>query len=170
MSLWSPSNILAGMVLNIRRPFALGDRIRFGEHEGEVVEQALLFTRLRTARQIEVIIPNGLFLKAPIEQLSTAGGLILACDVRVGYHVAREMVELMLLEAAQRVGGVTDEPLPFVRIAGLDERAVVYEVCVHTPLVHDQERLLSELRERIVDVFAENRVMGGSEASRTEPN
>ena len=169
MSLWSPSNLWAGIVLSIRRPFALGDWIRFGEHEGEVVEQDLRFTRLRTTRQIEVLVPNGLFLKAPIEQLSTTRGVILACEVRVGYHVAREMVELMFLEAAQRVGGITEEPLPFVRIAALDERAVTYEVCVHTERVHDRERLLSELRERIVDVLAENRVMTGPAATPTEP-
>ena len=158
MSFWSPSNIFAGLVLSIRRPFAEGDRIRFGEHEGQVVEQALHFTRLRTEQQIEVIIPNGLFLKAPIEQLSTAGGLILACDLRVGYQVKREMVELMLLEAAQRVGGLTEEPAPFVRIVGLDERAIAYELCVHVPEASEKDRLLPELRARIVDVFTENGV------------
>lgn len=157
MSFWSPSNIFAGLVLSIRRPFAEGDRIRFGEHEGQVVEQALHFTRLRTEQQIEVIIPNGLFLKAPIEQLSTASGLILGCGVRVGYHVKREMVELMLLEAAQRVQGLSQEE-PFVRIVELDERAISYELCVHLPEAGEKDRLLPELRARIVDVFAENGV------------
>jgi small-conductance mechanosensitive channel len=169
MSLWSPSNILAGLVLNIRRPFAMGDRIRFGEHEGEVVEPAFLFTRLRTAQQIEVIIPNGLFLKAPIEQLSTDSGLIVGCEVRVGYHVAREMVELMLLEAAQRVGGITDDPMPFVRISALDERAIAYELCVHLPKPQAKDHLLSDLRASIVDVFAENRVMTGPDAPASQP-
>lgn len=158
MSLWSPSNIFAGLVLTIRRPFAQGDRIRFGEHEGEVVEQALLFTRLLTSRQIEVIVPNGLFLQAPIEQLSTASGLILGCEVRVGYAVAREMVELMLLEAAQRVSGLSEEPAPRVRVLAIDERAITYELGVHTAQAREKERLLSELRARIVDVFAENGV------------
>ncbi len=158
MSLWSPSNLLAGVVLNIRRPFEVGDRIRFGEHEGEVVERALQFTRLRTERQIEVIIPNGLFLKAPVEQLSTESGLIVGCEVRVGYQAPREAVELMLLEAAQRVGGITDDPMPFVRITALDERAITYELCVHMGKPQSKEHLLSELRSQIVDVFAENRV------------
>jgi len=158
VSLWSPSNVIAGLILKIRRPFERGDRIRFGEHEGEVAEQTLLFTRLETSQQIEVIIPNGLFLKAPIEQLSTSSGLILSCAVRVGYHADREMVELMLLEAAQRVSGITEDPMPFVRIAGLDERAIAYELCVHTVQIPSKDRLLSELRSRIVDVFAENAV------------
>jgi small-conductance mechanosensitive channel len=168
MSLWSPSNIFAGVVLSIRRPFGLGDRIRFGEHEGEVVELAWHFTRLRTAQQIEVIVPNGLFLKAPVEQLSTENGLIVSCAVRVGYHAAREMVELMLLEAAQRVGGITDDPMPFVRLAGLDERAITYELCVHMQKPQSKDHLLSELRSMIVDVFAENHVMTGPAPAATE--
>lgn len=162
MSLWSVSNLVAGVILAVRRPFERGDRIRFGEHEGEVAKVSLLFTRLRTSRQIEVIIPNGLFLKAPIEQLSADGGLILACEVRVGYGTPRDMVELMLLEAAQRVGGISEQPGPFVRIAGLDERAIAYEVCVHTPYPRQKDALLAEIRSRIVDVFAENGVMAGS--------
>lgn len=161
MSLWSPSNVIAGILLHLRRPFEVGDRIRFGEHEGEVVERALQFTRLQTERQIEVIIPNGLFLKAPVEQLSTRSGVIVGCAVRVGYHAPREAVELMLLEAAQRVVGITDDPMPFVRITGLDERAITYELCVHVARPQAKEHLLSELRSQIVDVFAEHELNPG---------
>lgn len=166
MSFWSLSNLLSGMILGWLRPFGEGDWIRFGEHEGEVLERALWYTRLRTARQIEVIVPNGLFLRAPLEQMSTQGGLILVCPLRMGHGVPREQVERLLLEAAQQVTGLSDDPLPFVRVSGIDEGAIAYELCVHTPRPEAKERLLSDLRERIVDVFAERGLWAGGASGR----
>jgi small-conductance mechanosensitive channel len=53
-------NFFAGVYLLFERPFALGDRIRFKEHEGTVEHVGFRTLRLRTDDNAEILIPNSL--------------------------------------------------------------------------------------------------------------
>ena len=60
------SNVLAGLVLTYMRPFRAGDRVKIADTVGDVLEKNLLVTRVRTIKNVEVVIPNAPILGSQI--------------------------------------------------------------------------------------------------------
>lgn len=52
-------NIFGGFVILIDRPFKVGDKIEVGSHYGEVLDMSLRSTRIQTADDSMVTLPNG---------------------------------------------------------------------------------------------------------------
>ena len=51
-------NLVAGQSLAFRRAFRVGDRIRVGEHVGEVTKTSLLTTFVRSAKNEQIVDPE----------------------------------------------------------------------------------------------------------------
>jgi small-conductance mechanosensitive channel len=52
------ANFVAGVMIAINQPVRLGDRVQVGDAEGQVEDIGLTYTRLRTADNRRVLIPN----------------------------------------------------------------------------------------------------------------
>nr|GLL34397.1 mechanosensitive ion channel protein 1, mitochondrial-like [Ipomoea trifida] len=74
-------NILSGLSLQISRPFTIGDTIKAGSVEGQVVEMGMTTTSLLTAEKFPVIVPNSLFTSQVIVNKSRAQWRALATKV-----------------------------------------------------------------------------------------
>jgi hypothetical protein len=82
------SNMIAGIVLTYTGAFRLGDRVKVGDSFGDIIETTLLATRVRTIKNEDITIPNGLVLGTSILNYSRASktlGLILHTSVTIGY-------------------------------------------------------------------------------------
>jgi small-conductance mechanosensitive channel len=107
-SLGSPSvigNTVAGLSLAFRRAFRVGDRVKIGDHLGDVSQVRLLTTYLRSVKNEEIVIPNQIILNTEVVNFTTLAadvGLILHTNVGIGYETPWRQVEAMLLEAASR--------------------------------------------------------------------
>ncbi len=160
-SLGSPSvisNLVAGQTLAFRRAFRVGDRVKVGEHLGDVAQVRLLTTYLRSPKNEQVVIPNSLILNSEVVNYSTLApdpGLILHTSVRIGYGTPWRQVETMLLEAAARTGGLLRQPKPFVFQKSLGEFAVQYEINAYTDNPKAMMPLYSALHSNILDLFNE---------------
>jgi small conductance mechanosensitive channel len=73
--------LIAGVILLFDRPFAVGDRVSFGDTYGEVVEMGLRSVRIATLDDNLVSIPNNLFLAETVAS-SNAGALDQMCVFR----------------------------------------------------------------------------------------
>ena len=152
------ANLAAGVILVYSRSFRIGDWVRIGETVGEVVEATLLVTRLRTAKNIRVTIPNGTVMAQSIENYSVPGqgrAVILSTAVTIGYDVPWRRVEELLLKAAQATDGILLDPAPFVLQTTLDDFYVRHELGVFTATPRLTAPTLSALHRRILDVFNE---------------
>ncbi|GMY23716.1 mechanosensitive ion channel protein 1, mitochondrial isoform X1 [Fagus crenata] len=65
-------NILSGLSLQFSKPFSLGDTIKAGNVEGQVVDMGLTTTSLLNAERFPVIVPNSLFSSQVIVNKSRA--------------------------------------------------------------------------------------------------
>jgi small-conductance mechanosensitive channel len=151
-------NLIAGYSMTYRRAFKLGDRVKIGEHVGEVVEMRVLATHLRTPKNEEVIIPNSTTVSSEVVNFSTMArsrGIILHTTVGVGYETPWRQVEAMLLEAAARTPGLLPDHPPFVLQLALAAFNVVYELNVYSNKPEGMRLLYSELHRNILDVFNE---------------
>jgi len=154
------SNMIAGTILTYTNAFRVGDRVRIADTTGDVVEKTLLVTRLRTIKNVDVTIPNGMVLAGQITNYSTGAerGLILHTSVTIGYDAPWRRVHELLLGAAARTDGLLREPVPFILQTSLDDFYVTYELNVFT---HDAQRMAaiySDLHQNIQDSFNEGGV------------
>jgi small-conductance mechanosensitive channel len=165
-------NLIAGYSMTYRRAFKLGDRVRIGEHAGEVIHTRLLATHLRTIKNEEVIVPNSVVVGQEVVNLSSFAkdrGLILHTTVGIGYETPWRQVEAMLLEAAARTQGLLREPPPFVLQLELGTFAVVYEINVYCSTPERARLLYTELHRHILDVFNEQGVQIMTPAYEGDP-
>lgn len=60
------SNLLAGVLILLYRPFQVGDRIKVANFEGQVIEIDLRYTTLQGDGQTTYLIPNSMLFTNPI--------------------------------------------------------------------------------------------------------
>jgi small-conductance mechanosensitive channel/CRP-like cAMP-binding protein len=123
------SNIIAGLALQIERPFRAGDWVAFEDQEGEVLEINWRSTRLFTVNHDIVVIPNSLVTKSAVVNF-TAPTKVHRRKVEVGleYDVAPNRAKAALLAAVRDVDGVLAEPKPTAALASFDESSVGYRL------------------------------------------
>jgi len=150
------TNIVSGVILIYMRPFALGDRVQIGETVGDVVDRNLLTTRIRTPKNERVTIPNSNILSGQIINFTSKARkkeLILHTSVTIGYDVKWRQVHELLIEAAQGMENVMDDPEPFVLQKGLQDFYVEYELNAYTDRPRLIPRTYSDLHQNIQDAF-----------------
>jgi small-conductance mechanosensitive channel len=152
------SNLLAGQSLAFRKAFRVGDRVKVGDHVGDVAQIRLLTTYLSTPKNERIVIPNSQILNGEIvnySSLAQDAGLILHTIVGIGYQTPWRQVEAMLLEAAGRTPGLLQQPPPFVLQKVLGTFAVDYEINAYCDNPRAMFPLYSALHRNILDVFNE---------------
>ncbi|GMH00493.1 hypothetical protein Nepgr_002332 [Nepenthes gracilis] len=86
-------NVLSGFSMQFSRPFSLGDTIKAGSIEGQVVEMGLTTTSLLNAENFPVIVPNSMFSSQVIVNKSRAqiensfAELTLGCNLK---HMSKD--------------------------------------------------------------------------------
>jgi small-conductance mechanosensitive channel len=149
-------NLIAGIILTYMRSFRIGDRVELAGNLGDIIEQNLLVTRLRTIKNVEVIVPNSVILGAHTLNYSAearARGLILHTSVTIGYDAPWRKVHELLIEAALATEGLLSEPLPFVFQTALNDFNVSYEINAYTDRPNEMARIYSSLHVNIQESF-----------------
>ena len=150
------SNIIAGLVLTYTRAYRIGDRVQIGSTYGDIVAASLLVTKIRTIKNEEITIPNGIVLGNSVTNYSReakALGLILHTSVTIGYDAPWRTVHGLLIDAALATPGILREPAPFVWQTALNDFYVTYEINAYTASAHDAPAIYAELHARIQDAF-----------------
>jgi small-conductance mechanosensitive channel len=152
------SNMIAGIVLTYTGAFRIGDRVKLGDAFGDIIETALLATRLRTIKNEDITIPNSLVLAGSVVNYSRNAqkiGLILHTSVTIGYDAPWRKIHDLLIAAALATRGVLHEPKPFVWQTALNDFYVTYEINAFTAQARDMIDIYAELHSRIQDSFFE---------------
>ncbi|KAI3743786.1 hypothetical protein L1987_56852 [Smallanthus sonchifolius] len=66
-------NVLSGLSVQLSQPFSIGDTIKAGSVEGQVIEMGLTTTSLLSAEKFPIVVPNSLFSSQAIVNKSRAG-------------------------------------------------------------------------------------------------
>ena len=150
------SNVLAGLVLTYMRAFRVGDRVKIADTIGDVLERTLLVTRVRTIKNVEVVIPNGAILGSQVlnySAMARTSGLILHTNVTIGYDAPWRTVHELLIRAALSADGILADPAPFVLETSLNDFHITYELNVYTDRPNDIQNIYSGLHQAIQDSF-----------------
>ena len=121
--------IIAGIALQINKPYKVGDWLQVAERFAEVMEINWRSTRFRTNDGIYLDIPNYQIARNPIINLHYPTE-VHAMRLRVGvdYDVPPNRVKDALHRAASSAEGVVPEPPPRVFVMDFADSAVIYEI------------------------------------------
>jgi len=121
----SMSNVAAGLLLIILRPYKIGDYVEVNGEEGHVEDLNIFQTTLRTLDNIKVILTNNDVRAATIRNYSSLG--IRRCDVDFGIDYGDDIAKAMQIiehEAAAHPLVLSDEHKPWTRVSCLNDSSV----------------------------------------------
>jgi small-conductance mechanosensitive channel len=150
------ANVVAGIVLTYTMAFKVGDRVKISDTIGDVRERTLFVTRIRTIKNVDITIPNGMVLSSHIINYSSSAkktGLILHTTVTIGYDVPWPKVHDLLIDAALTTEHIQKKPKPFVFQTSLDDYYVSYEINAYTDVPNQMAFIYSELHKNIQNKF-----------------
>lgn len=112
------SNLAAGLVLLLFRPFRVGDTIRAGEYSGTVKALELFSTVLVTPDNRRVVLPNSTLSNQALENVTYFPTRRADVEVPFPLRTSAEAVLASLVERASRLPQVHAQPPVEARIAG----------------------------------------------------
>ncbi len=154
----SLSNVAGGFMLMITKPFKIGDYIIVNGTEGTVSQISIIHTRLDSASNQAIFIPNGQAVNAVVVNNSNNEtrrvDLTYSISYASDYRKAREII----LEILKNNEMVLDDPAPLVRMKEQGESAVVIAArpWCRTP---DYWDVVFDTNEQVFDAFCENGIV-----------
>lgn len=124
------SNIASGVIIMFCRPFHIGDFITTGGVSGVVQDIGIYYTKLTTADNQDIVIPNSTITGSTITNLSTHATRRIDFDFTVAYSTDIDLARKVLLATAQNNDLVLQAPAPEVYVAGHEDSAVIVKLRV----------------------------------------
>lgn len=123
------SGIIAGVSIQINRPYKVGDWLKFGETYGEVREINWRSTRICTNDNIYLDIPNSKIVEDTITNLTYPTRThFMRLQINAEYGVPPNRVKDALMRATIQVPGVEKDPPPQIYVSEYGESAIVYQI------------------------------------------
>ncbi|MCD6059842.1 MAG: MscS Mechanosensitive ion channel [Moraxellaceae bacterium] len=148
----SASNLISGIFLIGEGSFAIGDYIRIGQTEGEVLSIDLLSVKLCTADNLFVRIPNEQIIKSEVVNYTRFRIRRLVIPVRVAWREDVGQVRNLLLQIAAELPHCLDEPAPQVWLQNFGDSVINLQFAVWVCRENFIE-VRDQLQERIKDAF-----------------
>lgn len=117
-------NYLASILLGSRRPFAFGDHVVIGEHEGKVMRLTTRDTVLMTLEGNHLRLPNAVVYKAVILNYTRNPLRMLAFDVGASNDSDLSEAQQLGVQTLLDTRGVISDPRPFARVEELGDSNV----------------------------------------------
>jgi len=110
------SNLAAGVMLLIFRPFRIGNAVTIGGNTGTVKALSLFWTEIVTDANVQIIIPNGSVWGQPIKNMSTYAAPIATAELRLPIPPGLPLAEAQsrIAEIAKATPRVKPDPAPSV--------------------------------------------------------
>ena len=143
----SVSNMFGALSIIIDRPFNLGDWVKVGGIEGEVVDIGMRMTVLRTGLDTIITVPNANLVNSPIENFSQRRfrRVVMPFEFEVSSEsgALQSFCEKMseMLNADERT---VNEQSSWVKILSMGSSSIVVQANFYTQQSSDVQRAMSE--------------------------
>ena len=155
------SNLIAGVLLIMDRPFKVGDRIELWNAPretgtwGDVIEIGLRATKIRNPDNLVVVVPNNEIMRRDIINYTMSGDDIrLRIPFSCAYESDIERAKVLLKEVAHEVKGVKLDPAPIVIVRGFGPSEVNLQLRVWIVEARSRRRIADEITEKAMVAFA----------------
>ena len=118
------SNVAAGVMLLVLRPYRVGDLVNIGGNVGKVQRLDLFFTQLSDANNVKIMAPNGKVFDDIILNLSGQKNRRMELKLGVGYGDNLNTAKAALVGAASGIDAVLPDPAPWAGVTDLLDSSV----------------------------------------------
>jgi small-conductance mechanosensitive channel len=154
------SNLIAGVLLIIDRPFEIGDRIEVwsapagSSSWGDVIDIGLRATKIKTTDNIIIVIPNNEIMKRDIVNYTLISSDIrVRINIGVSYDTDIKQAKEVILQVADQVQWVLKNPPPRVVVRSFGESAVDLQLRVWITDARRRMDTISEITDRVKNAF-----------------
>ncbi|MCK9296368.1 MAG: mechanosensitive ion channel [Desulfobulbaceae bacterium] len=123
------NNFISGFIIMLERPVKIGDTIEFESTIGAIEEIGIRCTKIRTAGNVHILVPNSSLLEKNIVNW-TLSDQVIRCQVRVGVAYGSEVREVskLLYQAVAEHGKILKKPEPIVIFNDFGDSALIFDV------------------------------------------
>lgn len=155
------SNVIAGILLIVDRPFEVGDRIEVWSAPvnsatwGDVVDIGLRATKIRTTDNIVIIIPNNVIMTRDIVNYTNITDEIrIRIPIGIAYDADVKKAKEMIIKVSEELDWVMREPSPTkVVVKSFGDSAVNLEARVWIKEPRRRMDTVSHITDRVKEVF-----------------
>ena len=120
----SLSNIIAGFIIFLDKPFKVGDWVRVGDHFGKVWEITMRSTRIQTLNHTYVVIPNKTIIDEVLDNHSKYGKTRIEVPVGIAYKEDIPTARDVILKAVGELDILEKDPASTVVVNELGDSSV----------------------------------------------
>jgi MscS family membrane protein len=150
------SNLIAGVLLIMDRPFQIGDRIevwnapRETSTWGDVVEIGLRATKIRSTDNLIFVIPNNEIMRRDIINYTGSGKDIrVRIPIQVAYDTNADKAKAIIMGVVEGVEGIKRDPAPQVIIRRFGESGVGLQVRVWISNARRRRTVSDEITDKV---------------------
>lgn len=161
----SLENIGAKYFSDVYVPFKVGDIIKVGNTSGKVIEINPITTVLLTDNERLISIPNSLFLKEKVENVTPRIWKEILVPISISSNINLPQFESEVLKTCNRMRRYLDERFPpILTVKGRDKRSVglVLTLMVREP--SKKNEIIEEINRKIFET--EDKMRGGKRKRR----
>lgn len=118
------SNVAAGVMLLVLRPYRVGDLVDINNNVGTVTRLDLFFTQMSDANNVKIVIPNAKVFSDTMLNLSGQQTRRMELKIGVGYGSDLNEARRALIAAAAAHDKVLADPAPWAGVTNLLDSAV----------------------------------------------
>lgn len=152
------NNFISGFIIMAERPVRIGDMIEIEGNFARVEDIGPRCTRIRTADNIHILVPNSSFLEKNIVNWTLSDQKVRAhVELGVAYGSPVREVERILVRAAADHDRILADPPPSVLFRDFGDNALIFRLYFWVSMESLSERLAleSSIRFRIDELFRE---------------
>ena len=154
------SNLIAGILLIIDRPFEMGDRIEVWSAPagsatwGDVIDIGLRATKIRTTDNIVIVIPNNEIMKRDIVNYTIISTMIrVRINIGIAYDAPIDKAKQVLLDVASQAEWISKDPAPRVVVRNFGESSVDLQLRVWIKDARQRMNTISFITDRTKTEF-----------------
>ncbi|MGD2029828.1 MAG: mechanosensitive ion channel family protein [Desulfobacterales bacterium] len=153
------SSLISGLILQIERPFALGDWIKLGENRGRVIGITWKSTRLLTRQDVLVYIPNAeITNKSFLNYSKPNRRLVSRMNIGIEYDAPPNTVRKVVLEVINQHPQVLETPPPEIYLVNFGDFAITYEIRFYHNNFADERRIKSDINTKLWYALRRNHI------------
>lgn len=154
------SNLIAGILLIIDRPFEMGDRIEVWSAPkgsatwGDVIDIGLRATKIKTTDNIIIVIPNNEIMKRDIVNYTLISSDIrVRINIGVAYDADIKLAKQVILKVADGIDWILKVPAPKVVVVNFGESSVDLQLRVWIQNARKRIDTISSVTDQVKAAF-----------------
>jgi small-conductance mechanosensitive channel len=159
------SNLIAGVLLIIDRPFEIGDRIEIWSAPtgsatwGDVLYIGLRATKIKTTDNIVIIIPNNEIMKRDIVNYTIISSKIrVRVNIGIAYDADIEKAKRLIISVADSADWISKDPAPKVVVRNFGDSSVDLQLRVWIDDARKRMDTISYITDKVKATFDQNEI------------